>query len=235
MAEVGESLVLIEPGLGTLDWLAPRRRIGAWVARRRVRGAEARNTVRQRLERHELSPDRVAHIVLTHTHPDSMGGVSDFPSACVHSLSDPREDRRADRLPQLAHGNRYVAPSQNVELWHGFRARRLAIPNLEIFLLEMPGHTVRHAGVLLRLGTGYLLHLGHAVRSLDDLLASTSMPKPSWTAVLRQECPFSALLTQEKLKTLVRSPPGPLTVLASAGATARLSLGPPPYPHLVML
>lgn len=239
VVEAAGSLVLVEPGLSTFDWLAPRRRANRWLPWSRSLARDGRDIVRQRLERNDLSPDRVEHIVLTHTHPESMGGVSDFPLARIHALTDPRLAKgrsHSHHLPQLAQGNQYVAPSQELVLWHGFRAHRLAIPSLEVYLLEMPGHTAHHAGVLLSQGAGYVLHLGHAVQSLDDLLnPARHSANPSWLQMFRQERPFSALLTYQSIRALVRHPPGPLTILASSGATARLSLGPGPHPDLVVL
>lgn len=238
MIERGDSLTLVEAGLGVFDALAPRRRLQRFLLP--PAHPSRRRTVRQALERAGLSPDNVEHIVVTHLHRDNIGGISDFPLAKIHARPGSAvtalfEARRA-AVPQLALGNRYVPPRPELTDWYGFRAHRVDIDAAELLLIDLPGHTLDHAGVVVRLDSGYVVHLGHALLSLDELL----MPKlavgaKNWARLWEDERPFAALETRERLRRLARDPKSPLTFVSGRGVDKILSLGPHPFPSIEIL
>lgn len=234
------ALILIEAGLSVFDSLAPRRRLG------RLRPPSATTatirTVRQRLEQRGISPDRVKHLVITHLHRDSIGGVSDFPLAKVHAWPGPETTRifqsASGATAPLVHGDadRYVLAHAEQTQWYGFPAHRLSIDALELHLIGLPGHTKEHAGVVVRLQTGYVVHLGHALLSLDELLLS-NLPADArqWARLLSDERPFEAISTRDRLRKLAQHPPTTLSLVSGRGKAAVLTLGPHPHPSLEIL
>jgi glyoxylase-like metal-dependent hydrolase (beta-lactamase superfamily II) len=236
VVETARSIVVIEVGLGLFDWLAPTRRLG--LARsRRMPPIGRRRVLRQQLENRGLCPDRVEHIVLSHVHKDNIGGLSDFPGASVHAWQSPSVDdllvATARRAPQVAHGLRYVPPSPVTSDWYGWKIRQLAIDELEIHLIELPGHAPGHAGVLLRYAGGFVVYLGQALTSLEELRvpAAPLDLRRGWR-IMQDAQPFESLITRERLRRLIRRPPATLTFVAAHGPTARISVGPTPYPRI---
>lgn len=231
-------LILVEAGLSVFDSLAPRRRLGR-LRLPRAKAATIR-TVRQRLEQRGMSPDRVTHIVATHLHRDSIGGISDFPSAKVHAWPGPETTRvfrsASGATPALAHENRYAPPHPEQTKWYGFPAHRLRTEGLEIHLIGLPGHTREHAGVVVRLQTGYVVHLGHALLSLDELLRP-NLPADArqWARLLSDERPFQAISTRDELRRLAQHPPTTLSLVSGRGKDTLLSLGPHPHPSIEIL
>jgi glyoxylase-like metal-dependent hydrolase (beta-lactamase superfamily II) len=236
VVETARSIVVVEVGLGLFDWLAPTRRLGL-LHRWRLPPVSRRRVLRQQLENHGLCSDRVEHIVLSHVGPDNIGGLNDFPSASVHAWECPAVDRlflaSARPAPQVAHLPRYVPPSRVGADWYGWTTRQLAIDGLEIHLIELPGYALGHAGVLMRYEGGFVLHLGQAVTSLEELLARTApSDRPRWSRIVRDAQPFQGLITRDRLRRLIRRPPTTLTVVAAHGRTAQISVGPTPYPRI---
>jgi glyoxylase-like metal-dependent hydrolase (beta-lactamase superfamily II) len=236
IVEQDDALVVIEAGLSVFDSLAPRRRLRRFALRR----AATLRTVRQRLEQRGLSPDRVTHVVATHLHRDSIGGISDFPLAQVHAWPGP-ETAHAMRsasvaTPQLRYTDRCVVPHSELTHWYGFPAYRLSIDALDIQLIGLPGHTREHAGVAVRLQSGYAVHLGHALLSLDELL----LPKlpanaRQWARLLSDERPFEAITTRDKLRRLAQHPPTTLSLVSARGEDRLLSVGPGPHQTIEIL
>lgn len=236
VVEQAERIILVDPGIGLFDWLAPSRRlgIGAGLRLRQVRAA--RPPLRPLLEQRGLSPDRVTDIVLTHAHLDVLGAMSDFPQARVHALPSVAQRLLDGSLPQAAHHQSFVRPLEAASLWHGFKSHRLQLAGVELALLELPGHTEDHAGVLVSSGNGFVLYLGGAINALDELMAQ--VPPAGfcqWMRLLRDARPFASLVTRDRLRSVVRRPPCALTFVLARDATPRFSVGPGPYPSIGFL
>src|SRR5687768_9555144 len=85
VVEAGNSLILVDTGLGTMDVKHPHGRVpgGVWKLLNRPALDEKETAVHQ-LQKLGYSPADVRHIVLTHLDFDHAGGLSDFPEAKVH-------------------------------------------------------------------------------------------------------------------------------------------------------
>lgn len=180
------------------------------------------------MEQRGLSADQVTDIVLSHAHPDVIGGISDFPQARIHQLGhSPRA------LPQFAHLPKYVPLLEPATQWRGFRSHRVDIDGLDIQLLELPGHALNHAGILIQHAAGAVLYLAQAITSLEELAAPIPPAGPDhWLRILRDACPFERLMTRERLRLLVRRPTTTLTFVLARGSTPRFSVGPSPHPSI---
>ncbi|AWH91730.1 MBL fold metallo-hydrolase [Dietzia lutea] len=155
LLEAPGGLVLVDSGIGLADIADPAGRLGA--ARHVLRPAlRERETAVRRIEALGLDPRDVRHIVLTHLDLDHIGGLADFPDAQVHvsaqaltwAVRTPRFlERRRYRRRQWAHGPRFTEYSFGADRWEGFRVRPLGHVAEGMLLVDLPGHTVGHAGV----------------------------------------------------------------------------------------
>lgn len=156
LVEAADGLVLVDSGIGRADIADPARRLGA--LRHLVRPAlDVDETAHHRIRALGLDPADVRHIVLTHLDFDHIGGLADFPDAAVHvtdtgltwAVRIPRWlERRRYRRPQWAHRPRFIEYEFTDERWEGFRVARLDHVLDGMRLVDLPGHTPGHAGVL---------------------------------------------------------------------------------------
>ena len=166
-------LVLVDTGLGTPDFEAPARRLGAefaygYARPKRDPSMAALNQVRKL----GFDPMDVRHIVLTHMDLDHVGGLSDFPHATIHlhkfelDAAMARASFKAKRRyrPLMwAHGPQFAAYSDEGERWFGFEAvRNLKELPPEILFVPLFGHTLGHCGVAVQDAEGWMLHAGDA-------------------------------------------------------------------------
>ena len=155
LVEAPDHLVLVDTGIGLRDIADPATRLGPGRHLLRPKLDEAETAVR-RIEALGLDPRDVRHIVLTHFDLDHVGGLADFPDATVHVTTQgltwavllPRFlERRRYRRAQLAHRPRYAEYEYQTDRWEGFRVVPLdhVVPGMMV--VDLPGHTVGHAGV----------------------------------------------------------------------------------------
>lgn len=131
----------------------------------------------------------VRDIVVTHLDLDHAGGMSDFPAAQVHCF-EPEYLNANRRLRGLRHRMRY-RPVQwshgvrwkfydndgNGENWYGFEgAKRVAIADMALALVPLPGHTLGHCGVAVEVPGGWMLHAGDAYFHRGVLDPTTRVP-----------------------------------------------------------
>lgn len=172
LLETDQGLVLIDTGYGLRDVHAPRSRLAKpFLALMKPELREEMTAVRQ-IEKLGFDPAEVRNIVLSHLDFDHAGGLDDFPQACVH-LSG-REVRAADDRRTLIDRMRYRPQqwgtranwrehgSARGESWFGFDGVCEIGLGPEILLVPLPGHTLGHAGVALRDGSGWLLYAADA-------------------------------------------------------------------------
>jgi glyoxylase-like metal-dependent hydrolase (beta-lactamase superfamily II) len=119
-----------------------------------------------------FSPDDVRAVVLTHLDVDHAGAVPDFPRAAVHvhereldaATARRSSGDRARYVPtHLPGADRVVVHPDGGEAWLGMEGvRPLFDDEPDLLLVPLPGHTVGHCGVAVRVGERWLLHGGDA-------------------------------------------------------------------------
>jgi glyoxylase-like metal-dependent hydrolase (beta-lactamase superfamily II) len=171
LIEHGDSLVLVDTGMGAGDVANPYRSLGIPFTAAFRPQADAGETAVQRLRVLGLHPADVRHIVCTHLDLDHAGGLPDFADAEVHAFAAERDaavdpslrDRARYPSCHLDHGPKWAVHDVDGDTWHGFESVRL-LPGdgPEILLIPLVGHSRGHTGVAIRDGDGWLLHCGDA-------------------------------------------------------------------------
>jgi glyoxylase-like metal-dependent hydrolase (beta-lactamase superfamily II) len=170
LIEGAEGLVLVDTGYGLDDARNPSQlgRPFRAVIRPRVEVAE---TAISQIRELGFEPSDVRHIVATHLDLDHAGGLPDFPDAEVHLLGrelqaamHPGWRERARYIAaHWAHGPRWVEHDVDGDQWLGFDSVRImSSSDAEILLIPLPGHTLGHTGVAVKLSDRWLLHCGDA-------------------------------------------------------------------------
>ena len=122
---------------------------------------------RSELARVGISSDAVSHIVISHFHPDHIGGLQDFPNAkFVCARSGYNVVRNKQGFPALRHGYlRGLVPADFAERAIFVEdAPRIALPpnmmpfqwgynlfdNPHLIIVDLPGHATGHLGMYIK-------------------------------------------------------------------------------------
>ena len=216
LLETAESLVLIDTGYGLRDVHEPRSRLAqTFLALVRPELREEMTAVRQ-IEALGFSARDVRHIVLSHLDFDHAGGLDDFPEATVHMLSDEITsataqrtilDRMRYRPEQWSTRDRWRGYSAlSGDRWFGFEVVQDLGLGPDVLMVPLIGHTLGHAGVAVRSGTGWLLYAADAYFYHAEMDTEHPHCTPGLRAyqTMMEKDRRCRLLNQERLRALRR-------------------------------
>jgi glyoxylase-like metal-dependent hydrolase (beta-lactamase superfamily II) len=184
LLEHGGRLVLVDTGIGLKDIADPLRRLGPGFLGSVRPSLQRDQCAHSRILELGLTPGDVTDVLLTHLHPDHVGGLADFPLARVHlSAAEHGAGPGAARIPasyrpqQWSHGPTWVLHGGGGEGWMGFSGvRPLDGLGPDILRVPLPGHTRGHCGYAVASGDGWLLYAGDALLDRRELGFWTTPP-----------------------------------------------------------
>jgi glyoxylase-like metal-dependent hydrolase (beta-lactamase superfamily II) len=149
---------------------------------------------RGELARAGISPERVTHIVISHFHPDHIGGLQDFPSAkfiCARSGYEAVRDKQG--FPALRRGflrglvpddfadrAMFIEDSPTVPLppnMMPFESGYNLFNNTDMLIVDLPGHASGHVGLYVKSGTQSYFFIGDACW-LSKTFEERKLPHP---------------------------------------------------------
>jgi glyoxylase-like metal-dependent hydrolase (beta-lactamase superfamily II) len=192
LVEAGSELVLVDTGLGLLDYSKPSFKMRVFFSIDRVKRDPEESAIRQ-VVKLGYSPKDVRHIILTHLHLDHCGGLPDFPWAKVHVYAP---EYRAAMKPKgfidwfgydqahWEHNPQWVLHDIKGEKWFGLPGKPIADISSRCFVLvPLLGHSPGHCGVGVETESMWLLHCGDAyVREVQVDPDSHQSPFPTWAS-----------------------------------------------------
>lgn len=180
VCETPEGLVLVDSGLGRVDFANPSRMGPGRFLTRPER--KDKWTAAGQIEAMGRTTDEVKHIVLTHMDFDHIGGIADFPDATIHTTAEEYDwavvnpdfaSKQRYAQKQWSHGPKIMTHAGPGDTWKFGLTGMEVLPG--ITYVPMPGHTKGHAAVAVDAGDrGLLFHAGDAV--FDASCYTTSTP-----------------------------------------------------------
>jgi glyoxylase-like metal-dependent hydrolase (beta-lactamase superfamily II) len=232
LVEGHRSLLLVEVGLGALDYVAPVHRLGFFSSLRFA--SKPPTPLRQQLVMAGYHPDDVTDIFVSHLHVRHSGGLSDFPTARVHGLPHgiaPHSPRLARLLPEPT---RWLEPHAIPRRFAGLSSYPLVFEDFEFSIVDLPGRFSGHAGLLMPYHDGHVFHVGGAVDSLAELTLPATTTRGVWSTLTSPQ-PFSDLLTVNRLRRIYQNPKSNLIFVSSTGDDSQLPSADASLPPLPLL
>ncbi|HEV7278998.1 MAG TPA: MBL fold metallo-hydrolase [Pirellulaceae bacterium] len=236
---------LVDCGYGP-QYLAATRCLPARLLRWTLPGTTVdRRDAETRWSERGIDRRQIATIFVTHFHGDHIGALRDFEGLPAKYVYRPSERQHLERLGYLAQlcsgylsslvpadledrgeaieetafapGEGDLAGFRVVDYWH----------DGSLLLVDLPGHSFGHYGVLLRTADGPLFYVVDACWSVRAMLQGKRLPSPARQA---QHSFEEYAKTQEKLRDLARRSDLPIVACHCKSTEARLSprVGVPP-------
>lgn len=199
-------LILIDTGIGLLDTLHPKERIGQELVEIVGYCFDENLTMIRQIEKLGLYPQNVTDCVISHLDNDHVGGLADFPQATVHVGIEEFENYQSGnarylKMPLSHNPKIQTYPSSDFN-WFGFEARKVEIDlKTEIFLVPLFGHTLGHCGVALKIDNKWLFYIADAYYMRIELTDSTHAVNQ--LAKIRADNDELRIETLDKIRNLV--------------------------------
>jgi glyoxylase-like metal-dependent hydrolase (beta-lactamase superfamily II) len=170
LVDTSQGLVLVDTGFGTRDYDNPTPKMRFFLRYMGVPKIFEETAYAQVIEL-GYKPQDVKHIIQTHLHIDHAGGLADFPWAEVHvhqdelhAIQNPRGLMEFAYIQtHWAHEPKWKTHTTRGDKWFGLDAAKvLETPELDFYLIPLPGHTRGHCGVALGKTDDWLFHCGDA-------------------------------------------------------------------------
>lgn len=188
LIETDKGLVLVDTGLGIQDYLHTKKRLGMALARFGAIVSDMSLSAISQIQQLGFKPSDIKHILVSHLDFDHAGGISDFPNATIHILSNEFNATQSLSLKnklryrkQQFKDHRYwnfIEPIQG-EAWFNFsKVQGFKLFEDEILMIPLLGHTAGHCGIAIKQQDQWLLFCGDAYYShleLDSKIKLTGL------------------------------------------------------------
>ncbi len=160
-------------------------------------GPQAHGVLMESLAKAGVTPDQVTDVLITHSHPDHIGGLLKadgtpaFPKAAIRMTDAEWATLKAN--PQQAAFVAAVGPQVQP-----FAGGSEVLPGITSVVLK--GHTPGHTGYEIVSGTSKLLDIGDMAHS-----SVVSLAKPEWAMGYDSDKPAGEATRREELTTLAKS------------------------------
>ncbi|MFT4077062.1 MAG: MBL fold metallo-hydrolase [Asticcacaulis sp.] len=175
LVKAGDHLVLIDTGMGP----------------------KAHGVLMESLAKAGVAPDQITDVLITHSHPDHIGGLLTadgtpaFPKAVVRMTDAEWASLQAN--PQQAAFVTAITPQIQA-----FAGGTEVLPGITSVVLK--GHTPGHTGYEIASGTAKLLDIGDMAHS-----SVVSLAKPEWAMGYDSDKPTGEATRREELTVLAKS------------------------------
>ncbi|MFI2284629.1 MBL fold metallo-hydrolase [Nocardia beijingensis] len=207
LIEAEDRLIAVDTGIGRHDIESPEERLGQDWLRRVHPALDPDETLLAQVIALGRDPRELSDVILTHHHRDHVGGLADFPWARVHASPTCRAvvEEGTDRVvaAQWAHEVVWAPTPKPAADWRGYRTWVLDDIPASVRLVDLPGHSPGHAGVVIddsSIGRE-LLHVGDAIHHHAQL-ACAAPPAVEAFAASTQHDEAERLRTQRRLAEL---------------------------------
>lgn len=187
---------LIDTGYGEEFYKATKRlpyRIYRWLVPPTI---DAENSLAGGLKHAGIDPDNLTAVILSHFHPDHIGGLASLPKIPIHARVQPLDQlRKMKPIEQLHHGfipelfpvernshlvtiadDRFRQAESKTTLTSQF-ATLDYWGDESLTLVDLPGHALGHTGFLLNTEHGRKFYIVDAAWSVEVLLQGKQLPR----------------------------------------------------------